>query len=132
MKLMLTIEPIPKPCWYVNVRSEAAERWDDIRYTCYGKAGHKCQICGDVGTNQGYAWNVECHEVWHYDDAEHIQTVVDFIALCPKCHKVKHIGLSKRNGEYDEAIRHFRWVNNWNKKKTGKPLILLPNIGRMP
>lgn len=123
MKPKLTIELVPKTCWYSNVRSEVSKvKWDEIRNTCYGKAGHKCQICGDTGTNQGYGWKVECHEVWHYDDAEGIQKLMDFISLCPKCHKVKHLGHSRINGEYDMCVKHLRKVNKWNKKKTDKYL----------
>lgn len=109
----LTIELIPRTSFYRNVRSNVSkQRWDELRKYCYQKANHKCEICGDTGKKQGYDHNVECHEVWDYDDKRKIQSLVRLIALCPKCHKVKHIGLAQINGEEDMCRMHLMKVNN--------------------
>jgi 5-methylcytosine-specific restriction endonuclease McrA len=119
--MKLTIELVPSTCWYSNVRSEVSkERWDEIRHACYNKAGHKCEVCGDVGKNQGYNHDVECHEIWEYDDKKHIQRLIGFIALCPKCHQVKHLGHSRIKGLYNTAIKHLRKVNGFSKKQCDK------------
>ena len=119
--MKLTIELVPKTSWYDNVRSHVSkERWDELRFECYRKAGHKCEICGAVGKDQGYEHPVECHEIWEYDDKKKIQLLAGLIALCPRCHKVKHIGLAQINKEYTMCVYHLRQVNGWNFKKTEK------------
>jgi hypothetical protein len=56
---------------------------------------------------------VECHEVWAYDDVDHVQSLVRVIAICPRCHLVKHIGHAQIEGKLDEAVAHMRKVNGW-------------------
>lgn len=83
-KPKLLIELIPKTCHYSNVRTTVSKQeWDKIRFISYAAADNKCEICGDVGTNQGYKHNVECHEIWEYDDENHIQRLIGLISLCP-------------------------------------------------
>jgi len=82
--MKLTIELVPSTAWYSNVRSNVSkEVWDIIRKKSYAKANYKCEVCGDVGTNQGVGHKVECHEIWHYDDDSHTQTLTGLISLCP-------------------------------------------------
>jgi hypothetical protein len=108
----LTIELVPQTCWYSNVRSEVSqEQWDTIRRKVYAAAGHRCEVCG----GRGPKWPVECHEVWHYDDEQHIQTLAGMIALCPACHEVKHIGRSMIVGRGAQALAHLAEVNGWNE-----------------
>jgi hypothetical protein len=105
---MLTIELVPKTSWFVNVRSKVSQsEWGAIRHKCYSRAGWRCEICGGTGNSHP----VECHEIFEYDDVNHIQKLVGLIALCPKCHMVKHIGLANVNGKLDEAIKHIEAVN---------------------
>ncbi len=111
--MKLTIELVPKTCWYSNVRSNVKPaEWNRIRKKCYEKAGNKCEICGGVGTNQGVRHAVECHEIWHYDDVTKKQTLAGLIALCPRCHKTKHAGLASIKGEIDIVIRQLMVVND--------------------
>ena len=111
--MKLTIELVPKTAWYSNVRSNVTKHeWDLIRNKCYVKASHKCELCKDVGTNQGVKHKVECHEIFEYDDINHIQKLTQLIALCPYCHKVKHPGLAEMNGEIDIVIAQLIKVNN--------------------
>ena len=68
-EIKLTIELVPKTCWFSNVRDHVSvAQWDTIRKQVYVKANYFCQICGSRGTK----WPVECHEVWDYDDKKHI------------------------------------------------------------
>ena len=60
---------------------------------------------------------MSCHEIWSYDDANHIQTLKGFIALCDMCHHVKHIGLAgilagEGKLDYSRVVEHFMKVNN--------------------
>ena len=46
-------------------------------------------VGGDTTASLGI---VECHEIWSYDDRKKVQTLKGLIALCPTCHKAKHLG----------------------------------------
>lgn len=113
----LTIELIPKTCFYSNVRTLLPTKyWDQLRKESYELASHKCEICGDTGKNQGYRHDVECHEIWEYDDNKRIQKLMGLISLCPKCHQVKHFGRTSAIGKQAEAFKHLESVNEWNHK----------------
>ena len=104
--MKLTIELVPSSCWYSNLRNKV-ERfiWDDIRKKAYKEAGYRCAVCS---ANE----KLFCHEVWEYDDAEHIQKLLGFIALCELCHMVKHIGYAGMFFKGYEALPgHFMKVN---------------------
>lgn len=110
MNKKLTIELVPKTCWFSNVRTIVSkELWDFIRKNVYANANNKCEICGGVGNK----WPVECHEIWEYDDTSHTQKLKGFIALCPRCHQVKHFGYSTKLGLAEDAKQHLINVNGW-------------------
>ena len=116
----LTIELVPQTCWFSNVRSEvSAADWDRLRRLTYDDAGDRCQVCGGHGSR----WAVECHEIWHYDDQQHAQTLLGLIALCPACHEVKHMGLANVKGRGDIAARHLAKVNGWTKQETDRYIV---------
>lgn len=112
----LTVELIPSTCHFSNVRTTVTSaEWDKIRYISYAAADNKCEICGDTGKNQGYNHNVECHEIWHYDDINHIQTLTGLISLCPTCHQVKHIGRAIAIGKSVVCFKQLAKVNQWTR-----------------
>lgn len=107
----LTVELVPRTCWFSNVRDHVSrETWDRLRQACYQQAGYRCEVCG----GRGPKWPVECHEVWHYDDARHVQALQGLVALCPACHEVKHMGLSEMRGRAEAARSHLARVNGWS------------------
>ena len=111
----LTIELVPKTSWFTNVRSQVSQKdWNTIRSQVYKNAQYKCQICGGVGENHP----VECHEIWEYIDDQKIQRLKGFIALCPQCHEVKHIGMANVRGRGDIARAQLARVNQWSEKET--------------
>ena len=113
MNYKLTIELVPRTCWYSNVRSNVTKNeWDVIRKKSYEHANHVCEICGDVGTNQGVRHNVECHEIWDYNDETKEQILLGLISLCPYCHKSKHVGLAQMNGELHIVVNQLMKVND--------------------
>ena len=115
--MKLTVELVPKTVWYRNVRSNVSrQQWDKIRKRCYKLAKYKCEVCGSVGPKHP----VECHEIWHYDDKNYIQTLTGLIALCPNCHKAKHPGLAKINGETELVINQLMTVNDMTRKEVIK------------
>jgi 5-methylcytosine-specific restriction endonuclease McrA len=115
--LILSLDLVPSSCWFSNVRSHVTKaQWDHIRKQVYSEAWYVCEICGGEGKNHP----VEAHEVWNYNDKNHIQKLERMIALCPNCHSVKHFGLSTIRGIEDKAIKHFMVINKINKKKATK------------
>ena len=115
-KLKLTIELIPSASWYNNIRKVIPKaEWDNLRRGVYAKYGYRCGICGM--SNSKLSW----HEVWEYDDYNHKQKLVDFIALCDMCHHVKHIGFaailaSQGKLDYEKVVKHFMEVNGCSRK----------------
>ncbi len=106
----LTIELVPSTAWFSNVRDHVTSTdWERIKKFTSAAAGGRCEICG----GRGPQWPVECHEVWHYDDERHVQTLVRTQALCPDCHRVKHIGLADVHGKGEAALKHLAKVNGW-------------------
>ncbi len=111
----LSVELVPKTCWFSNVRDHVdAATWDRLRREVSQEAGERCALCG----GRGPRWPVECHEVWHYDDAAHRQTLAGLAALCPACHEVKHIGLAEMRGVGRRARAHLARVNGWGQDET--------------
>lgn len=120
----LNIELIPKTCWFSSVRTMVSKKdWDKIRFATYNLANNKCEICGDNGLNQGYKHRVECHEVWLYDDETNVQKLVKLIALCVKCHQVKHIGRAIAIGKHQEAYNQLAKVNKWTKQQVEQHIL---------
>jgi len=111
----LTIELVPETCWHSNLRSELRTKdWNFLRKRSYHEAGYQCEICNGVGRNHP----VECHEIWHYDDESHIQTLKGLISLCPSCHLCKHMGFARLKKRESEAEEHLATVNGWDWKET--------------
>ncbi len=105
----LTIELVPRSCWYSNVRSNVSEAtWSRLKSISFKAANYRCEIC----SNRGPHHPVECHEIWHYDDHRLIQRLDRLIALCPRCHQVKHIGLAIERSETHKAIEWLCHVNS--------------------
>ena len=114
-KLKLTIELVPASSWGNNLRSVLKPHmWKTIREEVYKKYNGKCAICKAKG-------KLHAHEVWEYDDDNHIQNLVGIIALCKLCHAIKHFGhteLEDAKGKIDKekVIRHFMKVNSCSRE----------------
>jgi 5-methylcytosine-specific restriction endonuclease McrA len=118
--MKLTAELVPSTVWYSSLyRLLPRDVWNNIRESIIAKNSRKCQICGETeGT-------MNLHEIWNYDDANHIQKLDGFILLCVMCHHVKHIGLAgilANEGKlgYSEVARHFCKVNGCSEKEFTK------------
>ena len=113
--LPLEIELVPEPCWYSNMRKALTEaQWDKIRREVYAQYHHRCATCGADG-------QMNCHEIWSYDDDAHIQRLVGFTSLCSLCHHVKHIGLanilaSQGKLDYEQVVAHYMRVNHCTRE----------------
>lgn len=104
----LTIELIPESAWRKNLRAMMSQtQWDKIKDDVAEAAGHRCEICGGRGGRHP----VECHERWSYDEKSWVQKLVGLLALCPSCHRAKHLGVSMRIGTIERDIGHLAKVN---------------------
>lgn len=114
--IRLQIEMVPKTLWNENLRYLLTnKKWGDIRKlelarVSDGHGRYRCEIC----TLQKES--LDCHEIWHYNDGEKIQTLKGLVMLCKKCHLIKHIGMASNLAmdglcNIDGLIKHFCLVN---------------------
>lgn len=119
---MLTLELVPSTSWGDNLRSRLSRsEWDVVRRKTYRNANFVCEICGGVGNRHP----VEAHEIWSYDDVNHVQTLAGMIALCPTCHMAKHIGRTltvASEQRQDWVLNHIMRVNHWTESLLLKEL----------
>jgi hypothetical protein len=115
--MRLTAELVPRTVWQSSLAKLLPRSiWIDIKNEIIDEHGKKCQMCGETeGT-------MSLHEIWNYDDANHVQKLEGFILLCSMCHHVKHIGLagilaSQGKLDYDEVVKHFCKVNECSAKE---------------
>ena len=107
MKSKLTIELLPKGAWGNDLSIILPKKdWDILREFALKRADGKCEVCGYKGND------LDVHEEWEFDIKNKTQTLKDIIAICSKCHSVKHFRNSKRLGFEEEAKKHFMKVNN--------------------
>lgn len=106
----LFVDPVPRSCWFTNVRTCVSERdWERLRRPVVRRVGSCCEICG-AGEDRAARVFLEVHERWHYDDAAGVQSLRRLIALCAGCHLVTHFGLATVTGRTEEAFAHLRAV----------------------
>lgn len=107
----LTVELVPSTCWWSNLRSNMpADEWAKCKQFVRLRSGDRCELCG----GRGPRWPVECHEVWGYDDVNHVQSLLGLLALCPACHEVKHIGRAETVGNLGRAKARLGVANGWS------------------
>lgn len=117
----LTIELVPATTWWSNLRKLLPKsEWDKLRKKVYADYSYKCGICGTKG-------RLNCHEIWEYDDQNHVQRLAGFIALCDLCHHVKHIGLagiraSEGKLDFETVIQHYLKVNDCSRETFDKDM----------
>jgi hypothetical protein len=105
----LQIELIPKTSWGVNLRSKLKKSdWDKIRKSVYAKENMYCHICGEK------CKSLDAHEMWEFDEENHIQRLIDIIGICKPCHHTIHYGLAQIIGKAKEAREQFMKVNNYD------------------
>ena len=109
--LRLRMDLVPKACWNSKLRKLMPQsRWKNVRREVLERAGHTCEICGAKD-------KLNCHEIWEYDDKNHIQRLVGFQAVCDLCHHVKHFGMAQVLADrgyadlIDTLVEPFKAVN---------------------
>ena len=110
LEMKFTIELVPNPLWGKNLaKLLSREDWEWLRTNTIEKYRNRCGICGAGGT-------MFCHEIWHYDDENHIQHLTGLIALCELCHQCKHLGRTielakQKKVDWAAVFNHFCRVN---------------------
>lgn len=106
-ELKLTINMLPKGAWNNDFSKTLSKKdWDKLRDFALKRANGKCEICGYETSN------LDVHEEWEFDVKKKTQTLKKIIAICSKCHGVKHFKNSVRLGYGEEAQEHFMKTNN--------------------
>ena len=106
-KFKLTINLLPKGSWNNDFRKTLSKKdWDKLREFALKRANGKCEICGFKTSD------LNVHEEWVFNVEKKTQTLKQIIAICSKCHGVKHFKNSVRLGYGEEAQKHFMKVNN--------------------
>ena len=109
-ELKLTIELLPKGAWGNDLSIILPKKdWNILREFALKRANGKCEICGYETSD------LDAHEEWEFDIKNRTQTLKDIIAICSRCHGVKHFRNSRRLGFEEEAKKHFMQVNDCNE-----------------
>lgn len=111
----LHVELVPSTCWLSNVRSlMKRSAWQRLAAEIAEDGGRSCEVCRGRGRQHA----VECHEVWHYDEQRGVQLLMRLQALCPRCHRVKHLGRTASVGYGEQACAWLAHVNGWDQAMT--------------
>jgi len=115
-ELKLRIELVPSPLWRLNLRSRLTRsKWKRLRERILQKEGLKCSVRGREAESK----DLNCDEIWDYDDKHHMAKLIGLRVVCRMCHLVKHFGkagLLALEGDInsDDLIEHFMSVNGCN------------------
>ena len=109
-ELKLAIELLPRGSWKNDLSIILPKKdWNILREFALKRANGKCEICG-LETS-----DLDVHEDWEFDIKNKTQTLKNIIAICSRCHGVKHFRNSKRLGFEEDAKKHFMKVNDCNE-----------------
>lgn len=126
----LTPALVPSPLQGRSVYNELyktkrRKEWDVLRRTVLEAAANTCTHC-----KASYESRMVCHEVWAYDDLNHIATLIAFELVCRDCDSVLHFGktllIGGRKGDdamddlADQAIAHLMKVNGITRRQAMK------------
>ena len=101
------INMLPKGAWNNDFSKTLSKKdWDKLRQFALKRANGKCEICG-FETN-----DLDVHEEWKFNTEKKTQTLKVIVAICSRCHGVKHFKNSVRLGYGEEAQKHFMKVND--------------------
>lgn len=115
---VLLPDMLPNTTWEANLRHMLSDaEWDRLRKFCYQAAGNTCIACGSRGEP-----HIEAHESWRFDEATGVQKLRGLLALCPTCHKAKHLGYAQRIGRLQQVYGRLKWLNDWDDDTLFKQL----------
>lgn len=80
--------------------------------TCTDPRHRPCHVCGERPERF-----LACHEVWDYDDAAGVATLVDFALNCWACDAATHTGCAGRTGRKETARAQLQKVNRMSAEE---------------
>ncbi len=98
------VDLIPSTSWFAslaNMLTPAA--WGVLRDECIEAVGG----CEDCGTDI----NLECHEMWSYDEGTGVQKLERLRSVCGFCHETYHLGLASVRKRYSIAFNRLALIN---------------------
>jgi hypothetical protein len=102
---------VPKPLWGKSAaqlfKGKARAVWKRIRSNALQVALGVCQVCSDPVPES----DLNCHELWDYDDDRGTATLVGLRMQCRKCDCAVHMGRAEKQGFLDVAIAQLYKVN---------------------
>lgn len=119
-RLKLRIEPTPRNNWGDNLAHLLyKEIWDKLRREVYGRANHRCEICGQSSKV------LHCHENWGFNEKKRSQFLVSLMSLCEDCHNTIHFFRTQNEAKakrvplkyLDQLQAHFMRVNDVDDKE---------------
>lgn len=129
--LYLRMEIVPQTCWYFNLRKLfTVTKWGEVRNIAYAEYFYTCPFCKEKFWDTSYneftdeiknptGGGLHAHEIWVYDDDNHVQSLEGIVALCPTCHNIKHMFRTLKMVEegnehihYDDIVKQFCEVNS--------------------
>src|SRR5713101_1486393 len=99
---MLNIELVPQPLWNMSLNKTLKQsEWRKLRAKIIEQQNNRCAICGVINGEDVLGYDglphktrLSCHEVWEYDDDNHIQILTGFLTVCSMCSNCIHIGMA--------------------------------------
>lgn len=89
----------------------APQHWQAVAKQVYTAAQHHCQVCGGRG-------EMNCHEVWLFQDGEGVQRLEALLCLDRRCHHAVHLGNTRTRSGSDAvaaaALAHLAAMNRWS------------------
>lgn len=113
----LRVELVPRLLWGMSMSQRLKQRpWRQLRLEAIERTTDRCDACG-AGPDERLGRPLNVHEVWIYDDAQHIQTLLSLRPLCGTCSACVHIGrtgavaVEKGGIDMNELREHMARVN---------------------
>ena len=107
LNLKLELEIIPDTTKYQNLKVAVPQTtWAKLSKDTRIRFNNKCAICGTT-QNQ-----LNCHEVWEWNDKSWVQKLMALIPLCPLCHATKHNNSYLFPEHYKKCQTHFAEINH--------------------
>lgn len=117
-RALVLMELVPSEAYGQNLRTMLdSYQWAECKWWSRAVTRNKCMICG----GKGRKYTTETHERWSYevneDEGTGIQRLTGLVALCPRCHAVKHFGRAEHKGHGDPIKAHAMRVNGWTSEQ---------------
>lgn len=113
-----SVEMVPEPLWGMTLHNALPSAdWAERRDQTLAAANHRCEACDERA-------DLQCHEVWAYDDSACTQSFIELQALCHPCHLAKTPGRASMlvaegyPDAFDQLLARIGRLNGWDATTT--------------